>query len=201
MLFGEPEGLSHHTLTANSINQHCVIALMDHLGHDKIALVGHDRSPGGNRFAKARAGYWFFKFLTHFYRDWSYNPEMLSPVKVDVYLRACQQPGTVRGSRATTPKTSPRTSPTSTPSSGYRCCRCGALSSTRSARPMTCSSCGRPSPRMCEAWSSPSAATCVMKNDQMLSTTNWRDFSLIGRDERNGCQVQGLAAGSGSHRQ
>ncbi len=86
MLFGEPAGLSHHTLTANSINQHYVIALMNHLGHDKVALVGHHRSPGGNRFAKARPGYWFFKFLTHFYRDWSYNPEMLSPEKVDVYL-------------------------------------------------------------------------------------------------------------------
>ncbi len=208
MLFGEPEGLRHHTLTANGITQHYVttgdgppvyllhgfpetwygwrkqipelatnftvvapdlrgygesdkpaagydkrtmandvIALMDHLGHDKIALVGHDRGARvATRFAKdhpdrldrlvvmdniptrvvaetydlakARAGYWFFtfltvpdlpealiagrerEFLTHFYRDWSYNPEMLTPEEVDVYVRAYQQPGTVRGSCA-----------------------------------------------------------------------------------------------------
>ncbi|MHB8187875.1 MAG: alpha/beta fold hydrolase [Dermatophilaceae bacterium] len=208
MLFGEPEGLSHHTLTANGITQHYVmagegppvyllhgfpetwygwrkqipelalkftvvapdlrgygasdkpaagydkrtmandvIALMNHLGHDKIALVGHDRGARvATRFAKdhpdrldrlvvmdniptrvvaesydlakARAGYWFFtfltvpdlpealiagkerEFLTHFYRDWSYNPEMLAPEEVDVYVRAYQQPGTVRGSCA-----------------------------------------------------------------------------------------------------
>ncbi|QIZ00743.1 alpha/beta fold hydrolase [Streptomyces sp. S1D4-11] len=69
-----------------------VIALMDHLGHDKIALIGHDRGARvATRFAKdhpdrldrlvvvdnvptrivadtydialARAGYWFFTFL------------------------------------------------------------------------------------------------------------------------------------------
>ncbi|CAM5691361.1 alpha/beta fold hydrolase [Streptomyces canarius] len=101
-----------------------VLALMDHLGHEKIALVGHDRGARvGTRFAKdhreridrfvamdniptrviadtydvamARQGYWFFTFLqvpdlpealiagkeetwlTHFYRGWSYDPEML----------------------------------------------------------------------------------------------------------------------------
>ncbi len=122
-----------------------VIALMDHLGHDKIALVGHDRGARvGTRFAKdhrdridrlavldniptrvvadaydialARLGYWFFTFLavpdlpealitgreetwlTHFYRDWSYDPEMLTPEEIAVYVRAYRQPGAVRGS-------------------------------------------------------------------------------------------------------
>jgi haloacetate dehalogenase len=122
-----------------------VIALMDHLGHRRIALVGHDRGARvGTRFAKdhrdridrfvamdniptriiadtydvrlARQGYWFFTFLgvpdlpealiagreeiwlTHFYRSWSYNPDMLSPEEIAVYVRAYQQPGAVRGS-------------------------------------------------------------------------------------------------------
>lgn len=122
-----------------------VLALMDHLGHDKIALVGHDRGARvGTRFAKdhrdridrfaaldniptrvvadafdislARLGYWFFTFLavpdlpealiagreetwlTYFFRDWSYDPEMLSPEEMAVYVRAYQQPGAVRGS-------------------------------------------------------------------------------------------------------
>jgi pimeloyl-ACP methyl ester carboxylesterase len=122
-----------------------VLALMDHLGHEKIALVGHDRGARvGTRFAKdhrdridrfvamdniptrvvaetynatlARQGYWFFSFLgvpdlpealiagreelwlTHFYRSWSYNPDMLSSEEIAVYVRAYQQPGAVRGS-------------------------------------------------------------------------------------------------------
>jgi hypothetical protein len=33
-----------------------------------------------------------------FYRSWSYNPELLSPEEIDVYVRAYQQPGAVRGS-------------------------------------------------------------------------------------------------------
>lgn len=121
-----------------------LIALMDHLGHDKIALIGHDRGARvGTRFAKdhphrldrfaaldniptrivadtydtalARAGYWFFTFLavpdlpealiagreetwlTHFYRSWSYNPEMLTAEEIAVYVRAYQQPGALRG--------------------------------------------------------------------------------------------------------
>ncbi|OZD06542.1 MULTISPECIES: alpha/beta fold hydrolase [unclassified Rhodococcus (in: high G+C Gram-positive bacteria)] len=124
-----------------------VVAIMDALGHEKIALVTHDRgSRVGTRFAKdhpdkldrlvvmdniptrivaetydvakANAGYWFFtflavpdlpetliagkerEFLTYFYRTWSYNPEMLTPAEIDVYVRAYQQPGTVRGSCA-----------------------------------------------------------------------------------------------------
>ncbi len=207
-MFGEPEGVSHHTVIANGIKQHYVtagegppvyllhgfpetcygwrkqipelakswtvvapdlrgygetekpatgydkrtmamdvVALMEHLGHDRIVLVGHDRGARvATRFAKdhpdkldrlvvmdniptrvvaetydlakARAGYWFFtflavpdlpealiagrerEFLTHFYRTWSYNPQMLSPEEVDVYVRAYQQPGAVRGSCA-----------------------------------------------------------------------------------------------------
>jgi hypothetical protein len=122
-----------------------VIALMDHLGHERIALIGHDRGARvGTRFAKdhraridrfvamdniptrviaetydanlARQGYRFFTFLgvpdlpealiagreeiwlTHFYRSWSYNPDMLTPEEVAVYVRAYQQPGAVRGS-------------------------------------------------------------------------------------------------------
>lgn len=121
-----------------------VIALMDHLGHDRISLVGHDRGARvATRFAKdhpdrldrlvivdnvptrivaqtydlalARAGYWFFTFLavpdlpetlvqgrerefiTHFYQTWSYNPEFLTPGDIDVYVRAYQQPGALRG--------------------------------------------------------------------------------------------------------
>jgi len=124
-----------------------VVGIMEALGHEKIALVTHDRgSRVGTRFAKdhpekldrlvvmdniptrivaqtydvakARAGYWFFtflavpdlpealiagkerEFLTHFYRSWSYNPEMLTAAEVDVYVRAYSQPGTVRGSCA-----------------------------------------------------------------------------------------------------
>jgi hypothetical protein len=64
----------------------------------------------------ARQGYWFFSFLgapdlpealiagreevwlTHFYRSWSYNPEMLTPEDIAVCVRAYQQPGAVRGS-------------------------------------------------------------------------------------------------------
>lgn len=122
-----------------------VVALMDHLGHEKIALVGHDRGARvGTRFAKdhpgridrfvamdniptrviadtydvalARQGYWFFTFLqvpdlpealivgneeawlTHFYRGWSYDPDMLTAEEIDVYVRAYRQPGAVRGS-------------------------------------------------------------------------------------------------------
>ncbi|MFE6867285.1 alpha/beta fold hydrolase [Kitasatospora sp. NPDC057692] len=122
-----------------------VAALMDHLGHERIALVGHDRGARvGTRFAKdhrdridrfaaldniptrvvadtydvalARQGYWFFTFLgvpdlpealiagreetwlTHFYRSWSYDPDMLTPEEVAVYVRAYRQPGAIRGS-------------------------------------------------------------------------------------------------------
>jgi haloacetate dehalogenase len=121
-----------------------LIALMDHLGHERIALVGHDRGARvGTRFAKdhadrldrlvvidniptrivaqtfdiakARAGYWYFPFLgvldlpealitgreeiflTHFFRSWSYNPQMLSQEEIDVYVKTYQQPGAVRG--------------------------------------------------------------------------------------------------------
>lgn len=121
-----------------------VRSLMAHLGHERIALIGHDRGARvGTRFAKdhsealdrlvvmdniptriiadaydirlARQGYWFFTFLTvpdlpealiagkedtwltHFFRSWSYNPEMLSPEEIAVYVRAYQQPGAVRG--------------------------------------------------------------------------------------------------------
>jgi haloacetate dehalogenase len=124
-----------------------VLALMDHLGHQRIVLVGHDRGARvSTRFAKdhperlnrmvvmdnvptrivsqtfdaakARAGYWFFTFLgvpdlpealiagneeaflTHFYRTWSYNPQMLRPEEVEVYVKNYQQPGAVRGSCA-----------------------------------------------------------------------------------------------------
>ncbi|MFF4717406.1 alpha/beta fold hydrolase [Streptomyces eurythermus] len=122
-----------------------IAALADHLGHERIALAGHDRGARvGTRFAKdhperldrfvamdniptriiaetydvrlARQGYWFFTFLgvpdlpealiagreetwlTHFYRSWSYNPDMLTPDEIAVYVRAYQQPGAVRGS-------------------------------------------------------------------------------------------------------
>jgi haloacetate dehalogenase len=118
-------------------------ALMDHHGHDRAAVVGHDRGARvGTRFAKdhreridrfvtmdnvptrilaqnatpaaVQVG-WFFIFLgvpdlaealiagreevllTHFYRSWSYNPEMLSAQEIDVYVRAYRQPGAVRG--------------------------------------------------------------------------------------------------------
>ncbi len=119
---------------------------MDHLGHEKVALVGHDRGARvGTRFAKdfrvrvdrfvamgrniptrviadtydaalARQGYWFFTFLqvpdlpesliagneeawlTHFYRSWSYNPDMLTAEEIDVYVRAYPAAGAVRGS-------------------------------------------------------------------------------------------------------
>ncbi|WP_330249024.1 MULTISPECIES: alpha/beta hydrolase [unclassified Streptomyces] len=64
----------------------------------------------------ARQGYCFFTFLgvpdlpealiasreeiwlTDFYRSWSYDPDMLTPEEIAVYVRAYQQPGTVRGS-------------------------------------------------------------------------------------------------------
>lgn len=121
-----------------------VLGLMDHLGHQRIALVGHDRGARvSTRFAKdhpdrldrlaildniptrvvaetydvakARAGYWFFTFLgvpdlpetliagkeeaflTHFFRSWSYNPELFSAEEIAVYVQAYQQPGAVRG--------------------------------------------------------------------------------------------------------
>jgi pimeloyl-ACP methyl ester carboxylesterase len=125
-----------------------VVALMDHLGHETIALVGHDRGARvSTRFAKdhrgrvdrlaildnvptrvlastfdlerARAGYWIFPFmgvpdlpekligggneeafLTHLFRTWSYNPQMLSADEVEVYVKNYQQPGTLRGSFA-----------------------------------------------------------------------------------------------------
>ena len=35
--------------------------------------------------------------MTHFYRSWSYDPNMLSPEEIDVYVRAYRQPGAVRG--------------------------------------------------------------------------------------------------------
>ena len=118
-------------------------ALMDHLGHERAPILGHDRGARvGTRFAKdhreridrfvamdnvptrilmenpSRAGQtgWFVAFLgvpdlpealiagreevwlTHFYRSWSYNPDMMSPEEIGVYVRAYQQPGVVRGS-------------------------------------------------------------------------------------------------------
>ena len=118
-------------------------ALMDHLGHERAPILGHDRGARvGTRFAKdhreridrfvamdnvptrilmenpSRAGQtgWFVAFLgvpdlpealiagreeawlTHFYRSWSYNPDMMSPEEIGVYVRAYQQPGAVRGS-------------------------------------------------------------------------------------------------------
>ena len=124
-----------------------VIALMGHLGHNRIALVGHDRGARvATRFAKdhrdridrlvvmdniptrilvrdfdaakLKLGWWFMGFLgvpdlpetlvagneeaffTHFYRSWSYNPEMLSQAEIDVYVANYRQPGAVRGSCA-----------------------------------------------------------------------------------------------------
>lgn len=118
-------------------------ALMDHHGHERAAIVGHDRGARvGTRFAKdhreridrfvtmdnvptrvlaenaslqiTQIG-WFFIFLavpdlpetlisgreeawlTHFYRSWSYNPDMLSAEEIDVYVRAYRQPGGIRG--------------------------------------------------------------------------------------------------------
>src|ERR1700692_2005902 len=41
-----------------------------------------------------RAGGW----LAALCRSWSYNPDMLSPEEIGVYVRAYQQPGAVRGS-------------------------------------------------------------------------------------------------------
>jgi haloacetate dehalogenase len=119
-------------------------ALMDHLGHERAPIIGHDRGARvGTRFAKdhrkridrfvsmdnvptrilmensgGRVGQtgWFVAFLgvpdlpealiagreetwlTHFYRSWSYNPDMMSPEEIGVYVRAYQQPGAVRGS-------------------------------------------------------------------------------------------------------
>lgn len=121
-----------------------VVALMDHLGHERAALVGHDRGARvGTRLVKDHPGRidrfatldnvptrtlaanltlnvaqlgWFFTFLavpdlpealiagreeewlTHFYRSWSYDPEMLSPEEIEVYVRAYRQPGAIRGS-------------------------------------------------------------------------------------------------------
>jgi haloacetate dehalogenase len=118
-------------------------ALMDHLGHKRAAIVGHDRGARvGTRFAKdyreridrfvamdnvptrilaqsenphVNQIAWFARFLavpdlpealiagreevwlTHFYRSWSYDPNMLSPEEIDVYVRAYRQPGAVRG--------------------------------------------------------------------------------------------------------
>jgi haloacetate dehalogenase len=119
-------------------------ALMDHHGHKRAPIIGHDRGARvGTRFAKdyrdridrfvaldniptrilignmnalvARAA-WFSTllgvadlpealiagreevWLTCFYRSWSYNPELLSAEEIDVYVRAYQQPGAVRGS-------------------------------------------------------------------------------------------------------
>jgi haloacetate dehalogenase len=121
-----------------------VIALMDHLGHDRIALVGHDRGARvATRFAKdhasridrlvvmeniptrilaenasnskMRAEGWFIQFfnvpdlpealiagkerelLSFFYRAWSYNPEMMTPDEIDVYVREYERPGSIRG--------------------------------------------------------------------------------------------------------
>lgn len=121
-----------------------LLALMDHLGHDRIALAGHDRGARvATRFAKdhperldrlvvmdniptrvvaetydlqkARAGYWFFTFLTvpelpeiliagkerefieHFYRTWSYDSDMLSEDEIEVYAEAFRQPGAIKG--------------------------------------------------------------------------------------------------------
>jgi pimeloyl-ACP methyl ester carboxylesterase len=118
-------------------------ALMDHHGHARATVVGHDRGARvGTRFAKdyparidrfvtidnvptrvlmekvspplAQLG-WFLTFLnvpdlpealiagreeewlTHFYRSWSYDPEMLTHEEIDVYVRAYKQPGAVRG--------------------------------------------------------------------------------------------------------
>ncbi|MGI3779835.1 MAG: alpha/beta fold hydrolase [Janthinobacterium lividum] len=36
-------------------------------------------------------------WLTHLFRSWSYNPEMLSADEIDVYVHAYRQPGAVRG--------------------------------------------------------------------------------------------------------
>jgi pimeloyl-ACP methyl ester carboxylesterase len=121
-----------------------VIALMDHLGHDRIALVGHDRGARvATRLAKdhaaridrlvvmeniptriigenatnpkMQAAGWFLQFfnvpdlpealiagkerelLSFFYRTWSYNPDMLTPEEIDVYVREYERPGSVRG--------------------------------------------------------------------------------------------------------
>ena len=122
---------------------------MDHLGHERAPIIGHDRGARvGTRFAKdhqkridrfvtmdnvptrilaenmgGRVGQigWFVAFLgvpdlpealiagreetwlTHFYRSWSYNPDMLSPEEIGVYVRAYQQPGAVRGSAISWP--------------------------------------------------------------------------------------------------
>jgi haloacetate dehalogenase len=120
-----------------------IYQLMQHLGIDKITLIGHDRGARvGTRFAKdfrqsidrlavldniptrvifqtlnaERAKrQWFFFFnqipdlpealitdhveiwLRHFYRTWSYNPEMMSDEEVAVYVKAYSQPGALRG--------------------------------------------------------------------------------------------------------
>jgi pimeloyl-ACP methyl ester carboxylesterase len=36
-------------------------------------------------------------WLRHFYRTWSYNPEMMSDEEVEVYVKAYSQPGALRG--------------------------------------------------------------------------------------------------------
>jgi haloacetate dehalogenase len=121
-----------------------ILALLDHLGHERIALVGHDRGARvATRFAKdhsarvdrlvvmdnvptrilaenpgnpgVRAGGWFFPFfsvrdipelliagrerelLSYFYRAWSYNPDVLGPDEIDIYIREYERPGGVRG--------------------------------------------------------------------------------------------------------
>ncbi len=41
-----------------------ILALMDHLGHERVAMVGHDRGARvATRFAKDHRGYWYFPFL------------------------------------------------------------------------------------------------------------------------------------------
>jgi haloacetate dehalogenase len=118
-------------------------ARMDHIGHKRALIVGHDRGARvGTRFAKdhreridrfvamhnvparilaesASPGVnqigGFVRFLAvpdlpgtliagreeawliHFYRSWSYDPNMLFPEEADVYARAYRQPGAIRG--------------------------------------------------------------------------------------------------------
>jgi hypothetical protein len=36
-------------------------------------------------------------WLTHFYRSGSYDPNMLSPEEIDLYVRTYRQPGAIRG--------------------------------------------------------------------------------------------------------
>lgn len=120
-----------------------IASLVDFLGYERIALVGHDRGARvATRFAKDHAGmldrlvvmdniptrvvfqntdaklargYWFFYFnqvmdlpealiagreeiwLRHFYKDWSYDPGMMTDEEVAVYTKAYSQPGAMRG--------------------------------------------------------------------------------------------------------